>query len=192
MGIQTWLILLGVVAMTLIVWDGGRRKRKRLVAGVTREAPLPASALSEPVAEAARVEPPAFVRLPQDPEGSRIGMATRVTGSLTARELVVVKGSIEGAVIAQDHPVMVTMSGSVSAYLEGLQVSIDGHVAGMIKAADKVTLLSRACVKGTVEAGHLECIAGARIRGEVMPFGGLPLVAGTKAEPGLPCPLHSC
>lgn len=205
MGIQTWLILLGVAAMTLIVWDGGRRKRKRQAAGLprgtvsaakaTREAPLPAVTPSEPAPEAARVESPPVVRLPQDPEGSRIGMATRVKGSLTAREPVVVKGSIEGAVIAQGHPLMVTMSGSVSAYLEGLQVSIDGQVAGMIKAGDKVTLLSRARVEGTLEVRRLECIAGARIRGEVTfvePLGGISMVAGTKTEPGLPCPLHSC
>ena len=199
MGIQTWLIFLGVAAMTLIVWDGGRRKRQRLATGLppsaapeaaaARAHPLPVESASEPIVEAASVDTPPAARLPNVPEGSRIGLATHVSGNLVAREPVVVKGSIEGAVIAQDHSVMVTMSGRVSSYLEGRKVSVDGQVAGMVKAGDKITLLSRARVEGSLHSRRLECIAGARIRGKVAsvePLGGIPMVAGTKTEPGLP------
>nr|WP_267964081.1 polymer-forming cytoskeletal protein [Halomonas sp. MCCC 1A11057] len=181
--------------MTLIVWDGGRRKRQRLATGLppsaapeavaARAHPLPV----EPIVETASVDTPPAARLPNVPEGSRIGLATHVSGNLVAREPVVVKGSIEGAVIAQDHSVMVTMSGRVSSYLEGRKVSVDGQVAGMVKAGDKITLLSRARVEGSLHSRRLECIAGARIRGKVAsvePLGGIPMVAGTKTEPGLP------
>ncbi|MGR4069500.1 bactofilin family protein [Billgrantia sp. C5P2] len=163
--------------MTLIVWDGGRRKRRRLAVGVVQNAapmvradqvrPLPTASTGEPVASA---EGRPIVHVPHDTEGSRIGMATRVSGRLTANEPVTVKGCIEGAVIARDHHVMVTMSGRVSSYLEGREVSVDGEVAGRLKAGDKITLRSRARVWGIMEAERLECHAGAHIQGEVAPM----------------------
>ncbi|MGY6564374.1 MAG: bactofilin family protein [Halomonadaceae bacterium] len=204
MGIQTWFIFLGVAAMTLIVWDGRRRKGRRRAADAGSSmglaAPLPATqaslqaivpvseSVSGPADGAVRVEVRKMV-VPHGEEGSRIGMATRVLGNLTAREPVVIKGSIEGAVIAQDHHVMVTMSGRVSSHLEGREVSVDGQVAGVVKAGDKLTLLSRARVEGSLAAERLECLAGARIRGEVAALGlsgGATLVACAQAEPGLP------
>lgn len=200
MGIQTWFIFLGVAAMTLIVWDGRRRKGQRRATEVGLStglaAPLPAAqaslqavaSMSEPAGGTASAEVQKTV-VPHVEEGSRIGMATRVLGNLTAREPVVIKGSIEGAVIAQDHHVMVTMSGRVSSHLEGREVSVDGQVAGVVKAGDKLTLLSRARVEGSLAARRLECLAGARVRGEVAALGlsaGAPLVACAQAEPGLP------
>lgn len=200
MGIQTWFIFLGVAAMTLIVWDGRRRKGRRRAADAGSSmglaAPLPAAQASlqafvpvdEPVGGSVSAEVRKTV-VPLVEEGSRIGMATRVLGNLTACEPVVIKGSIEGAVIAQDHHVMVTMSGRVSSHLEGREVSVDGQVAGVVKAGDKLTLLSRARVEGSLAAERLECLAGAHIRGEVAALGlsgGATLVACAQAEPGLP------
>ncbi|NIC04714.1 polymer-forming cytoskeletal protein [Billgrantia bachuensis] len=177
MGIQTWFIFLGVAAMTLIVWDGGRRKRKRHAAELTENAAsevhtartrlLPVvSAIVSPVgAQSVTAKPIACTQ--SSAEGSRIGVATRVSGRLIANEPVVVKGSVEGAVIAKDHHVMVTVSGRVSSHLEGREVSVDGQVTGTLKAGDKITLRSRARVRGVLEARRLECLAGARLQGEV-------------------------
>lgn len=206
MGIQTWFIFLGVAAMTLIVWDGRRRKGQRRAADVGSltglASPLPvvqasqqaAVPVSEQVSEPASGTASALVRrtvMPHVEEGSRIGMATRVRGDLTAREPVVIKGSIEGSVIAQDHHVMVTMSGRVSSHLEGREVSVDGQVAGVVKAGDKLTLLSRARVEGSLAAERLECLAGARIRGEVAalaPSAGAPLAACVQPSRAYPVP----
>jgi cytoskeletal protein CcmA (bactofilin family) len=180
MGIQTTFIFLGVAVMTLIVWDGRRRKSKRPAAGLPESAAsaacasqpdfFPVAATSETFTGAASAEAQPVARLQHGAEGSRIGVATRVSGKLIANEPVIIKGSIEGAVIAQDHRVMVTMSGSVSSYLEGREVSVDGWVAGVLKAGDKITLRSRADVRGTLEARRLECMAGARIQGEAVPM----------------------
>lgn len=175
MGIQTWLIVMGVACMTLIVWHGGRRKSldsvlPEIVTTMTRASRLeafPVAAQSMPIAFTAGGEIQPSGRLPRDVQGSRIGMATRVSGRLIANEPVVIKGRIEGVVIAQDHRVTVTMSGRVSAYLEGREVSVDGEVAGRLKAGEKITLLSRADVRGVLESTRLECMAGARFQGEV-------------------------
>ena len=178
MGIQTWLIFIGVAAMTLIVWDGGRRKRKRLAAGlmesVTTVSPafhteaFPVNSREMQMTETTISETQLAARLSSDTEGSRIGVATRVSGKLIANEPVVIEGSIEGALIAQEHPVRVTLSGKVSSYLEGREISVDGQVVGRLKASDKITLRSRARIRGIVEAKRLECHAGARIQGEVV------------------------
>lgn len=179
MGIQTWLIFLGVVAMTLIIWDGGRRKMKSRadgsatpesaasVACVSREGLSPVASMSEPITgvESAGAKPVACFQ--SGAEGSRIGVATRVSGKLIANEPVVIKGSIEGSVIAKDHHVMVTMSGQVASYLEGREISVDGQVTGILMAGDRITLRSRARVRGVIEAKRLECLAGASIQGEV-------------------------
>ncbi|MGR2737904.1 bactofilin family protein [Billgrantia sp. Q4P2] len=166
--------------MTLIVWDGRRRKRKRLTSGLPESAasrvpaaqahPLPVVSASESLVGTPSAETQPAASLSCDTEGSRIGVATRVSGKLVANEPVVVKGCIEGAVIAQDHPVMVTTSGRVSSYLEGCEISVDGQVAGRLKAGDKITLRSRARVRGIMEAKRLECHAGAHIQGEVAPL----------------------
>ncbi|KAA0011802.1 polymer-forming cytoskeletal protein [Billgrantia pellis] len=176
MGIQTWLIFLGVVAMTLIIWDGGRRKRKSRAAGsatpgsgasacIARQGLLPVAAMNEPVNGTESAGAKSVAR--SGAEGSRIGVATRVSGKLIADEPVMIKGVIEGSVVAKDHHVRVTMSGRVASYLEGREISVDGQVAGRLKAGDKVTLRSRARVRGVIEAKRLECLAGASLQGEV-------------------------
>ncbi|WP_104202770.1 bactofilin family protein [Billgrantia saliphila] len=178
MGIQTWLIFLGVVVMTLIIWDGGRRKLKSRAAGsatpgsaasvacMSQQGLLPAATMSEPIIGTESAGGISVAR--SGDEGSRIGVATRVTGKLIANEPVMVKGSIEGAVIAKDHHVTVTVNGRVASYLEGREISVDGQVAGMLKAGDKITLRSRARVRGVIEARRLECLAGASLQGEVV------------------------
>lgn len=177
MGIQAWLIFIGVAVMTLIVWDGGRRKRKRLAAGLVESVmtvspafqteAFPATSREMQMTGTTISETQPGARLSRDTEGSRIGVATRVSGKLIANEPVVIKGSIEGTLIAQEHPAMVTMSGRVSSYLEGREISVDGQVVGRLKASDKITLRSRARIRGILEAKRLECHAGAHIQGEV-------------------------
>lgn len=178
MGIQAWFMFFGVVAMTLIVWDGARRKMRSRTAlpmaggagsevRAVRPRPLPVVSMSDAAAGTESVEANPVVCSQSGIEGSRIGVATRVSGKLIANEPVMIKGSIEGAVIARDHHVMVTMSGKVSSYLEGREISVDGQVVGTLKAGQKITLRSRARIRGVLEAGRLECLAGARVQGEV-------------------------
>jgi cytoskeletal protein CcmA (bactofilin family) len=101
------------------------------------------------------------------PGGSRIGSATHILGKVIADEPVLIKGRLEGTLIAPNHPVSVTASGHVASYLEGNSVDIDGKMVGTLKANTKATLLSRARIQGIVEAPSLECMAGAWLQVDV-------------------------
>lgn len=176
MGIQVWFIVLGVGVMTLIVWDGKRRKLKQrslIAAGISHKEPAvdtspipepPIEAMSPPKADVSTVPPLAIESMPG---GSRIGAATHILGKVIADEPVVIKGRVEGALIAPNHPVSVTASGHVASYIEGSFVDIDGHMVGTLKANTKATLLSRARLQGVVEAPSLECVAGAWLQVDV-------------------------
>ncbi|TVP52364.1 MAG: polymer-forming cytoskeletal protein [Halomonas sp.] len=186
MGIQAWFIVLGVGVMTLIVWDGRRCKVKQRSSAVS-DAPLQAQAVSEPLYsqpalkdESGSSKVLATLAAPtHEPslEGSRIGLATHIAGRVIADEPVHIKGRIEGSVIAPNHPVSVTTTGHVSAYIEGNYVDIDGHVFGGLRANTKATLLSGAHVHGTVDTPRLECMAGAWLQADVMDKAAQPRVA---------------
>lgn len=175
MGIQIWFIVLGVGVMTLIVWDGKRRKLKQRayrVSAVPHQAHAGSDSLMTDDSEAiasfetssapVAIPPSEYIR-----GGSRIGVATQITGTVTADEPVLIKGRIEGAVMVPNHVVSVTASGLVSAYIEGSCVDIDGHVTGTLIANDRVALLSRARIQGVVEAPRVECLAGAWLQVDV-------------------------
>tara|TARA_R110002020_G_scaffold204312_1_gene408347 strand:+ start:1587 stop:2156 length:570 start_codon:yes stop_codon:yes gene_type:complete len=176
MGIQVWFIVLGVGVMTLIVWDGKRRKlqqRSLGAAGISHEAPaadtasipaLHAEAMTLPEADASTMTSPAIEYMSS---GSRIGSATHILGKVIADEPVVIKGRLEGTLIAPNHSVSVTASGHVASYIEGSCVDIDGHMVGTLKANTKATLLARARLQGVVEAPRLECTAGAWLQVDV-------------------------
>lgn len=176
MGIQVWFIVLGVGVMTLIVWDGKRRKLKQRsssAAGITQKkqaveaAPIsnqPAEPISPPQANASTVSTPNMEGITG---GSRIGSATHILGKVIADEPVLIKGRLEGTLIAPNHPVSVTASGHVASYIEGSCVDLDGHMVGTLKANTKATLLSRARLQGVVEAPRLECMAGAWLQVDV-------------------------
>lgn len=176
MGIQVWFIVLGVGVMSLIVWDGKRRKLKQRsisAVSISHEAPaaetasipeLPAEAMWLPEADGSTVTSSAIDYMPG---GSRIGSATHILGKLIADESVVIKGRLDGTLIAPNHPVSVTASGHVASYIEGSCVDIDGYMIGTLKANTKATLLSRARLQGVVEAPRLDCTAGAWLQVDV-------------------------
>ncbi|WP_208457988.1 bactofilin family protein [Vreelandella sedimenti] len=172
MGIQVWFIVMGVGVMTLIVWDGKRHKLKqRSLSAAGRPhtvdtapiAELPFEAMMPPE-EASAATSPAIQCMSG---GSRIGSATHILGRVIADEPVLIKGRLEGTLIAPNHPVSVTASGHVASYLEGNTVDIDGRMVGTLKANTKATLLSRARIQGVVEAPNLECMAGAWLQVDV-------------------------
>lgn len=188
MGIQAWFILIGVSAMTLIVWDGRHRKAKLLTsaaaasssAETSHQTPLAnTSSTSREIAASGVMAAPEVTVKDTQPqadltavvvplkEGSRIGVATHISGNITANESVLIKGSVQGTVVASHHPITVASTGHVASYIEGGCIDVDGHVTGALKANTKLTLLSRARIHGVIEAPSLECAAGAWLQTNV-------------------------
>lgn len=176
MGIQAWFIILGVGAMMMIVWDG-KRCRVKPHASTTSDrlyqAPAVSALLVSDVSliemSLPKTDAVTEMKLPHAPisEGSRIGAATYISGKVIADEPVLIKGHIQGAVIAPNHSVSVTASGHVASYIEGNWVDIDGQLVGTLKANTRATLLSRAHIQGVVETPRLECMAGAWLQVDV-------------------------
>lgn len=176
MGIQAWFIILGVGAMMMIVWDGKRCKVKQPAANLSESLyPTPVAnaflisdvslkEMTPSTADAAAEVKPAIANVSA---GSRIGAATHISGKVIADEPVLIKGHIQGAVIAPNHSVSVTASGHVASYIEGNWVDIDGQLVGTLKANARATLLSRAHIQGVVETPRLECMAGAWLQVDV-------------------------
>lgn len=172
MGIQAWFILIGVSAMTLIVWDGRRRKARQRAEGSysSGDVPQPSPAVSLVSDIAVEQSPPKATVTPLVAplkEGSRIGAATSITGDITANEPVLVKGNVQGRVVASQHSLTVNASGQVAPYIEGGFVTVDGHVSGTLKAHARATLLPQATVQGVIDTPCLECEAGAWLQARV-------------------------
>ncbi|OAZ89984.1 bactofilin family protein [Halomonas sp. G11] len=183
MGIETWLILLGVAVMTLIIVDGRRKKLKKRAAKMddasrvsarTDDAAAVDSALTLPAlsdALAPSDEPPrrdgcVSLEAPGR-EGSYLGVATQIAGNIIANESVSIKGRVVGSVIARHQLIQLGASSVVSADLEGGHVCIDGHLDGDVHASERLTLMPSAKVRGAMSTNRFECHSGANLTGTV-------------------------
>ena len=176
------LFITGVVALILIMLDGKRRMRKRAVANQASSMPSPAqhqlvaplkpAMLSHQAAEAAKDNLPtpskmASTQRVSAPEGSLIGETLHIKGKVSAREALVIHGSIEGEVSAPAQPVTITESGAVSRRIEARLISVAGSIKGRLVATDQAILLPSARVIGSIEAERLKCADGAWLQATV-------------------------
>ena len=186
MGIETWLILLGVAVMTLIIADGRRKKLKKRAAKMDDGSRVSArtedaaavdavdSALTLPALSGAPTssdEPPrrdgcVSLEAPGR-EGSYLGVATQIAGDIIANESVSIKGRVVGSVIARHQLIQLGASSVVSADLEGGHVCIDGHLDGDVHASERLTLMPSARVRGAMSTNRFECHSGANLTGTV-------------------------
>ncbi|NOG31516.1 polymer-forming cytoskeletal protein [Halomonas sp. TBZ9] len=179
---QGVLILAGALCMVLIVADGLRRRRKSHKNELAEEAAA-APALSQKVltsdhpeqqpidAEVELMPEPAVHREERGKSlsaGCHIGPATTVHGHLIARESVIIKGCILGAVLAENQRVHLASGAHVTASIKGGQVTIDGKVEGDIHATQRLALLQKADVLGNVTTVRFDCLSGAKLHGRVM------------------------
>ncbi|KPQ23685.1 bactofilin family protein [Halomonas sp. HL-93] len=184
MGIETWLILLGVAVMTMIILDGKRKKLKKRTGTRHNTSGLntltDAVALSGagdilPLAESLNVsesrgEPSQYdgaKSFEDRREGSHLGVATQIAGKVIAHESVSIKGRVVGAVIAKNQLIQLSPSSIVCADLEGGHICIGGHLDGDIHASDRLTLMPSATVRGTMSTNRFECHSGASVNGTV-------------------------
>ncbi|GGC79863.1 polymer-forming cytoskeletal protein [Vreelandella lutescens] len=102
---ETWLIIAGVVAMTIIVVDGKRKKQKGL--STEQKSPQAQSRVEQEVTLAPLALCPPFV-------GSHIGVKTQLIGVVIADEPMTISGAASGEVYTT-HGVTLTSL----AYVEG-------------------------------------------------------------------------
>lgn len=180
MAIETWLIVIGVTVMTMIIFDGKRKKKKNQVASADTPIPLNAVNDDELVSNADFPPDDALNRLAPDVsstfknqrDGSHFGVATQIQGKILANEGVSIKGRVVGEVIAKHQFIQLASSSVVNASLESAHIFIDGQLEGDINASQRVTLMSDAKVRGTISTNSFTCHEGANVNGSVLPSQG--------------------
>lgn len=111
-----------------------------------------------------------------------VGSGTRVSGTLSGEEDLLVVGRIEGSVSLQGE-LTVAQEGEIEANIEVDRAVISGSVSGDIAARESVVLESGSRVEGKVSAPSLIIAEGAEIEGRVDMQVDLPdgLLAATRA-----------
>ena len=174
-----WIIV-GALFMVLIVVDGLRRRRKNHD-GMLEEReetadvfPAKLAVVDERQIHSSEEKLPPEKPLHQETRANfvladcHIGSATSVRGHLIARESVIIKGYIQGSVVADDQRVHLASGAHVTASIKGGQVTIDGKVEGDIHATQRLALLQKADVLGDVTTARFDCLSGAKLHGRVM------------------------
>ncbi|MCL7929815.1 bactofilin family protein [Halomonas llamarensis] len=177
MAIESWLIVIGVTVMTMIIFDGKRKKKRNQMASADTPMSLNAENDDELASNAAFSPDDTFNRLAHDVcsafgshrDGSHLGVATQIRGKIIANEGVSIKGRVVGAVIARNQFIQLSSSSVVNASLESAHIFIDGHLEGDINASQRVTLMSGAKVRGAISTNSFTCHEGANVNGSVLP-----------------------
>jgi cytoskeletal protein CcmA (bactofilin family) len=79
----------------------------------------------------------------------------------------VIEGEVQGKVQMTNGRVTVAANGRVNADIEALEISIDGHVQGNLKASESVRLGATSHVQGSVLTRRIAIEDGAGLRGKV-------------------------
>lgn len=95
-----------------------------------------------------------------------VGSGTRVSGTLSGAEDVLVLGRLEGNV-SLSAELTIAQDGEVEANLSVDRVVVSGQVVGDIQARQSVVLERGARVEGKVSAPSLSIAEGAEVFGEV-------------------------
>jgi cytoskeletal protein CcmA (bactofilin family) len=99
-------------------------------------------------------------------EETLIGPRTRVEGTISGGDVLVVEGEVKGTV-AMDAPVRVEASGRVEAEVQAPEVAIGGTVQGHVTGLGKVEILPGARMIGDVRTPRILISDGAVFRGRV-------------------------
>jgi cytoskeletal protein CcmA (bactofilin family) len=117
--------------------------------------------LDSPAPLNATLRPPA-----PDPVTS-LGPGVHLKGEIMAMESVHVAGRIEGAVLAQDHDVLVDEGGLVGAGITARDVIVRGSVSGGVRASGRLEIARTGRLTGPVVVSHLAIEDGAFLDGSV-------------------------
>ncbi|OHV10459.1 bactofilin family protein [Kushneria phosphatilytica] len=181
-----WLLIPGIVAILLILYDGQRRVRKvqlreKECAGAPSEvltpssspavinrvedAPIPAS---RPSSDAAAWHQQRHGPVFDGPlhTGSFIGPSMHVAGHIEATQPLTVAGRIEGEITLHDHGVAILAGGEAGPIVRARQLVVDGRLNGAVQTTDSAIFHAAAHFEGELRAGRLRCVEGATLSGQ--------------------------
>lgn len=96
-----------------------------------------------------------------------LGPGVRHVGDMEFSGRVRIDGEFTGAITSPDF-LEVGVTGSVSGDIQVAQALIAGHVDGMIRASERVTILETAVIRGQIMTPWLDIRPGAQLRAEVI------------------------
>ena len=100
------------------------------------------------------------------PEGlTSIGRTIVINGEVTAREHLIIEGSVRGKVTAPGHGVAIARRASVTADISAKTITVMGRTRGKLTASDKLRVESGGVVEGDVDSPSVTLADGALVRG---------------------------
>ncbi|REC94058.1 bactofilin family protein [Kushneria indalinina] len=183
-----WLLIVGIAAILLILYDGQRRARRARLRDhridVATAEPL-ARPLPSPVVDRAedRIEP--APSLPSHAgtdaaqqnrhgpagnetvhSGSFIGPSIHVIGHVEAAQPLTVAGRVEGEITLRDHGLAILGSGEAGPNVQVCHLVVDGRLSGAVHTTQSATFYANARFEGKLKAGRLRCVEGATLSGQ--------------------------
>lgn len=110
---------------------------------------------------------PASIPVSGPTSSSTIGAGLKIRGDVTGVSNLVIEGDVQGKVQMTNGRVTVAANGRVNADIEALEISIDGHVQGNLKASESVRLGATSHVQGSILTRRIAIEDGAGLRGKV-------------------------
>jgi len=102
----------------------------------------------------------------QSVKSTIIGSGTKISGTITTRDQVIIQGDMEGKIISQ-NTVHIDKSGKVQADIFALNIIIEGHVIGNMNAKERFELLASGSVVGEVKAAKISIQDSASVKGKI-------------------------
>lgn len=105
---------------------------------------------------------------PDVPRGTAtIGKSVNIKGQIVSKEDLVIDGTVEGTVEAQENRVTVGPNGRVVANIKARDVVVLGQLKGNIEASSRVDIRKGANVVGDIRYAKISIEEGADLRGSL-------------------------
>ncbi|WP_157956934.1 bactofilin family protein [Salinicola aestuarinus] len=186
MGLASWGLLAGLVAIGILLIDGYRRS---LPKKEIRDNPSPTQVdstnppkdqravvqrLSSPreAGGTAVVPTPVTAALDSKPaqtdmSPTYLGPRLRIQGDITTGDAIHIAGRINGRVVVDGQPLTLLNSGVAGPQVTAAYLELHGEATGDIVVEKRVHIASTARFTGTLQASTARCEPGAALRGDL-------------------------
>ena len=99
--------------------------------------------------------------------GTVIASGLTIKGALTARESVVIRGLVEGKIVARQNDVTIEANGHLKGSVVAKIIVVKGKVEGNLCGDEKVIVCQTSSVQGKVCAPRVRLVDGCKFNGTV-------------------------